>query len=192
MSAYPITETMKGLLNNPAQLSTLGGVPGKITVPVADFGTTNLFGSSFPGTTSARFDVRDIPNIKDFGIYASIADGLAPVGNDTPGIAGHSLNYYVQWTAWIADTPLPAPLVDIALNTQVLNAQFPYSFFQAFQDAMPSLEAAIQAGADNTRISIVVAEDFIFDAYSMAAAWNNSYLALFAQATIEHTFPLIA
>lgn len=189
-----IVETMRAPLfdaQSPPDLGDFGSIPGVVNIPVSNspYWFLGASGSDAGGGAAGIgfFDLRDIPMIRDIGIWSNLADGLAP----DPEIDRMMI-------MWDAVDGLGADMGHIAwvnVPTITLNTQTPYEVFREFtsEASRQRLASFVAAGAAATRLVMRPGESIVswpFAAYSMSANWSIAKLQMHVQATVEHTFPL--
>lgn len=188
-SRPPIVETLKAQVIEAAPLMTFGAVPGPITVAPSAFLTLpELTGAASSGSYDAtRFDIRDIPAIKQVGVFSAIADGLAP--------SGSSYNSIGFWLSWIAlnDNTHVETLARTYFTAQNLNELSEYDLFNIYSSpgVLNLLRLSIaNYGANNTALSFEASGEvgWNFDAYSMDAAWGAATFSLWVNCVVAHTF----
>jgi hypothetical protein len=189
-----IVETMKVPAIAGGAVSLFGTPPGLLQIPQNQFISAVALHGIFPltGAEPFKFDPRDIPNIRNIGVYSALAQYLLPSGQTE-----NSLGFKIEWTAYVSGNLLGV-LASIDFTVQNLNEPEAYATFPLFSSPaiLADLAAKVALGCNETRLNFTVAPaggnpPWRFAAYGMPAAFSAAILSLWVKAEVEHTFPLI-
>lgn len=167
------------------------GLPGTVLVPGADMNAVSQLegAGSSPATPARFFDIRDVPFIREIGVFSSLADGLACA----PALP----NITIAWIAVNAASDEVGHLTQVSVPVYVLNTLSTYELFQYFggNGVNALMRSAVAAGAVASKLVFQLGEslpDWPFSAYSVGAAWQAAPFQMYVQATVEHSLPLLA
>ncbi len=181
-----ITETVKALIAV-GPLNGFGAVPGTISLPGL---VTDFSGTAETGVNSDLFEINDIPNILNIGLFANLGDGLAPVQAQQSSPPQYVLSLI---GVDAGGSPVGSAIAQITTYYPLsLNHLETQNFFRAFTApaARALLAQAVAAGATHLKLRLST-QTIELDGYSMDAAWNAATLVVEMQIEVEHTFSMV-